>query len=76
MNNQSKSSHRRVLRTALVVGVLGAMSGCSFMGECLRYEMQTMQVCERMETNGHCAHYGMRTRQVCAERASNSDRLY
>ena len=76
MNNESKSSRKRVLRTALVVGVLGAMSGCSFMGECVRYEMRTVQVCQRMETNGHCAHYGMRTQQYCAERVSNNDRLY
>ncbi len=72
----SKASPRRVLRSALIVAVLGAMSGCSFMGECVRYASRTVQYCERMEANGHCAHYGMRTQQYCAERASNNDRLY
>ncbi len=58
----------------LLVG-LTSVSGCSFMGECLRYESRTVQVCQRMEANGHCAHYGMRTQNYCAERARN-DRLY
>ncbi len=74
MRFPTKSFRIRLAAISIVVA-LTSLSGCSFMGECVRYEWRTVQVCQRMEANGHCAHYGMRTQQYCAERV-RTDRIY